>query len=379
MPAYHQMGHHTENLVGEVDGYAGVILSPVNSDPSAATETSQSSSQKQLDVVFDPQLYFPKSERGQLRKWSYFPTDFDTTDFTSESWWLTLLTALAREASALGATKICSPAIVPSATSDDYYVTTVKAANRLVDLLGSADKTLLTVWARLSELASSDRVMRTASIASSTEAGGVYLVLQSDVSPRLELSDPEQLKGAMRLIHALEFAGLPVLVGFSGPEVILWKAAGASSAATGKFFNLRRFTPGRFEDPQGGGGQLPYWFEESLLASLRESDLTRLMAGGLLDESPSNPFAAQILEQIRSSTGKAWVALGWRQYMHWFADAQRRIDAKELQVGPLLKDAEGKWERLNDSDLLMEEVKNDGKWLRPWRRALAEFNRPPVG
>jgi hypothetical protein len=48
--------------------------------------------------------------------------------------------------------------------------------------------------------------------------------------------------------------------------MILWKAAGATNCATGKFFNLRRFTISRFEEPDSsGGGQLGYWFEKALL------------------------------------------------------------------------------------------------------------------
>jgi hypothetical protein len=377
MPAYHQMGHQTENLVREVKGYTGIILSPVNVEPSSAKISVATWQESGLDIVFDPQLYFPRSERGQLHKWRYFPNDFDTADISSHTWWDAVLVNLVSETQSIGEIKVCSPAIVPSVANDDYYATTVRIANGLVKRLGAL-KTLLTLFVKIADLSSYERVMTIASIASGTKASGVYLVLQSDVVPRQELADPEQLKGAMRLIHALESAELPVLVGFTGPEVVLWKSAGANSCATGKFFNLRRFTPRRFDEPLGGGGQLPYWFEESLLASLRESDLTRFQSEGLLSNTSNNPFGIEILNQLRTNPGQPWLGLAWRCYMYWFADVQHRIDSGALVVGSLLKDAEKKWELLDEKNLLMEEVKNDGKWLRPWRRALVEYLKPPT-
>lgn len=376
MGAYQQMGHHTENLVEEVPGYDGVILSPMNVDPADAVEDARKWVEAGLDVVLDPQLYFPRSERGHLRKWSYFPSDFDTADFSSESWWDPVLAGVVSEAANLNVSRVCSPAIVPATYNNDYYAATAAVADRLGKQLKGTRPYLLTVLVKLAELADYQRVMAIASIASNTGAAGVYLVFQGDVAPRLELSDTEQLKGAMRLIQALEGSDLRVTIAFTGPEVVLWKAAGATSCATGKHFNLRRFTPGRFDDPTGGGGQLPYWFEESLLASLRESDLTRLAAAKLLS-GPSNPFGDQILAQMNDSPGKPWLAIAWRQYMHWFADVQRRIASRKTDLGELLKLAEAKWQALDDANHLMEEVKNNGSWLRPWRRALAEYQRTP--
>jgi hypothetical protein len=125
----------------------------------------------------------------------------------------------------------------------------------------------------------------------------------------------------MRLIRALESSRLPVLVACSSSDVVLWKAAGATSCATGKFANLRRFTVGRFSDQDEGGRQVAYWFEEPLLAFIRASDLARVQPHGM-GQAGSNPAAQQILAQIAAEPEKAWVALGWRQYMHWFADVE---------------------------------------------------------
>lgn len=384
MPAYHQMGHDSENLLLEsgLEAFRGMVASPVNyseSDMSRQIAGVRAvAGRRDFDVVFDPQLYFPRTERGCLRDWPYFPTDVDTGDRDSDVWWEPLVTSLASTVGGMSVNAICSPAEVPRAFPDAYFERTIRVGSMLAEALrGSAVRPIQTVIVGLAELSTPRRALEVASTVSSTKCSGVYLVLIGSTEPRRELAHVEELKGAMRLIHALEReAELPVLVGYCSTDVVLWKAAGATSVATGKFFNLRRFTLSRFEEPGGGGGQLPYWAEESLLSFLRESDITRVQGEQLLSPaSVSNPFGQRILQQLSQEPGKAWLALGWRQYMHWFADVEGRIGEGSSDVRTMLRDAENNWRQLEDADVLMEEQRNDGTWLRSWRRALAEYHK----
>jgi hypothetical protein len=202
------------------------------------------------------------------------------------------------------------------------------------------------------------------------ECRSIYLIFVTDLEPRRELSDAAELTGGMLLISLLEQSGLQVLVGFSSTDAILWKAAGATACATGKFFNLRS----RFEEPAGGGGQLPYWIEESLFAYLRETDVIRVRDEGLISEtSMRNPFRQAIFEAI--DAGQPWLALSWRHYMWWFADFEGRIARGEADPRFLLQQAENNWLLLQDRDVLFEEPRNNGSWIRPWRQSLADFRK----
>jgi hypothetical protein len=160
---------------------------------------------------------------------------------------------------------------------------------------------------------------------------------------------------------------------------LLWKAAGASDCASGKFFNLRRFTRERFEEPTAaGGGQLPYWFEEALLAFLREQDLLLARKNNLLSEaSLGNPFGPQILKLLdaaKSGDKKTpWLGVSWRQFLYWFADVQERIE-KGTSVDSLLSVADANWAKLERARVLFVERPNDGSWVRSWRNALNLFN-----
>ncbi|QIN80081.1 hypothetical protein GBA65_17890 [Rubrobacter marinus] len=244
-------------------------------------------------------------------------------------------------------------------------------------MAGTDVRSIQTLIVGLADLSVPGRGIEIASIASRTAASEIYIVISGDTLPRRELADTEGLKGAMRLVSALEGAGLPVLMGFTSSDMVLWKAAGASSCATGKFFNLRRFTSSRFEDESaGGGGQLPYWFEESLLAFLREPDITRIRARHpdmLSESSLRNPFGLEILEGLDSGEGRAWLGTSWRQFMYAFADLEHRISQSTVDVRSFLHRAEQNWRFLDDSSFFMDEMRNDGTWLRTWRIAEAEY------
>jgi hypothetical protein len=373
MTVLHQMGHASANLVREVAGFEGAIVSPVNSSPAEVSAHVAEFQNPQFRFVFDPQMYFPRTARGKTTTWSYYPADFDTAD-ASEDWWFDVGRNVIAAAQELNITHVCTPVNVPNVFSDDFYRATAEVSNRLCTAAGQGVSLSQTVLVRLDELAERDRAMAIASIVSNTSCRDVYLVICSDLEPRREYVHTEALKGAMRLIAALSASGIEVTVPFCGSEVVLWKAAGAKHCATGKFFNLRRFTPGRWEDPNEGGGQVPYWFEESLMALIRQSDLLRLRERNLFPLAAANFHGDQILELLAAGLGQPWVGHGWRQFMAWFASVNQRIEAG-LSVAQMLIDAEEHWAQLGEArpPLLMEEPRNDGRWIRPWRIALTEY------
>lgn len=376
MSVYHQMGHDSENLLSakHLENYKGAILSPVNYDRDHIIEqVKASTTRSDSEMIFDPQLYVPNSERGYLRNWSYFPVDVDTADLSSIEWWYRFLEALAAECLTLGPLNVCSPAVLPRSYTDEYFQTLVVLASLLQERLeGTGLSTIQTAVVGLADLAQPNRSMQISSILSRTKTQRIYLILVGDTEPRRELSDVEEIKGAMQLVNMLAQAGLRVLVAYCSSDMLLWRYAGAADCATGKFFNLRRFTRSRFDEPTSGGGQLPYWFEERLLAFLRDSDRVRIQKAGLFSNSSDrNPWAQDILTLLSENPAAPWLALSWRHYLWWFADAEARITDGTLDVPRALKESESIWKAIEDK-ILMEETRNDGSWLRAWRRACIE-------
>jgi hypothetical protein len=379
------MGHDTENLVGETDleEFTGIVLSPVNRDtPTLAQNVAIFRGKGGYDIVFDPQLYLPTSDRGCLPQQPYFPTDIDTADLTSDSWWAEIVDKLVPCVTSLEVDAVASPVLLPRAWSDDYFAHCAETSDKLAAALATSSiRSLTTVMVNFNEMGEKDRALRIASIVSEADSAGYYLVIVSDIEPRRELVGEDQLAGVMMLIHELEKTGQPVLVSHCSSDMILFKAAGARDCATGKFFNLRRFTKSRYEEPASGGGQLPYWFEHSLLAFLRGADVRRLQENGLghlvAAGASNNQWAQQILELFESHSDEAWVRLGWRQYLSWFGKTELTLVGSDplATVRTWLKSAEDNWRILEDSGLLMDEPRNDGGWIRSWRQAVGKFQR----
>lgn len=377
MSAYHQMGHDSRNLLSEKNlaAYRGAILSPINYTENEVMQQIDACDDMGFEFVLDPQLYYPNTARGKLTQWSYFPSDVDTADQSSNAWWQRLVSQIAETAERLQPAAVCSPSIVPRLFSMDYYSRCCEVTQDLRSALAKSNVgVLLSLLVRLGDLGDQGIVHRLASLISAGDIDRVFLVFVTDVEPRKELRAEEELKGAMRLIRYLEMNSIRVLVGYSSSDVVLWKAAGASDCATGKYFNVRRFTPSRWEPATGGGNQFPYWFEESLMAFLRESDLIRVKNAGLLTNSTQlNPYGAAILDKIGdSATPTPWLSLSWRQYLYWFANFEFHMTSHPEEADRALVAAENAWGVLETSRILMEEPANNGTWLRGWRRAIIE-------
>lgn len=377
MSAYHQMGHNSWNLVSEdaLSSFAGLILSPVNDSPTdtAANVKTLVDRRNDLDVVLDPQFYKPRSARGEIGTWAHFGTDFETANLDNSAWWKECCAKLTREALQVGATSICSPAVIPRVYSDEYYDSAVTCADVLQEVAGNAKlSSLMTAIVRLPELAQSGTPRRIASILTKARVNRVYLVLFDDLSPRDQRVDVEALSGAGALIGMLEDAGCRVLVSFTGLDMILWKANGASDVATGKFFNLRRFVPERWDDPQEKGRVVSYWTDPDLITWLREEDVRLLLRLGVIDKNQlgGNPYSEEILTVLDRQQGEAWLKLAWRQYMYWFAHTDGILSRERSLARNMLLRADGKWAEVERSKRMLFERTNNGEWVRAWLNAL---------
>ncbi|MHA1279694.1 MAG: hypothetical protein ACTSQ8_21025 [Candidatus Helarchaeota archaeon] len=383
MTAYLQMGHNTENLVGEEDleEFEGIILSPVNREPDKLSEDIPIFRERgDFDIILDPQLYYPRGERENLTLQPYFPAVFDTADFSAPEGWNGVIDNLVAFSAELGIDAVISPVLMPRRFSVDFYDTCTEVSHNLYNRIPSDIDTFTTCLVSLSELENGDHVKQIASILTRHDTDGFYIVVHTDIEPRREISDSDGLLNLMLLISLLGRSA-PVTVAYSSSDMILFKAAGATNCCTSKFFNLRRFTMSRFEEPPGGGGgQLPYWFSHNLLAFLREADIRRLQSnnyGHLVGGSHSGSSSGvAVLNHLDDNPDEPWLGKSWRQYLSWFGKTEQDVTDDGLPlVREWLLTSERNWQDIEDEDILMDEPRNDGRWLRPWRQALRDFSR----
>ncbi|HOI29925.1 MAG TPA: hypothetical protein PLZ15_09235 [Melioribacteraceae bacterium] len=383
MAAYFQMGHDTENLIGEKDLelFKGIILSPLNRTPKEIQDSvSLFRTKGEFDIVFDPQLYFPRSKRGKLKTHKYFPIDFETGDLNNRSWWNPIINQLSIYANFFDIDSFCSPVILSKSWRLDYYKLCAEIKDSLRNQIKKNNplkKCYQTVLINVKDLTDEDKIMRTATVISASESDGFYVVFVNDLHPRKESRDQDTILGSMKFISELKSSNVPILVSHCSSDMILYKYAGAHHCASGKFFNLRRFTESRFDESSEGKGQLAYWFEHSLLGFLREIDLLRIQNSNLNiinNGLTKNFWSNKILDNFKSIDSKPWIKFGWRQYLSTFSSIEKAIDVDKNSVIKWIRDAKHNWNILKQIPIFLDEPKNDGSWLIAWEKAIVNFN-----
>lgn len=381
MAAYLQLGNNSWNLLSEdlIGNYAGAVVNPINDRPAVVADRMAGLGERrtQLELILDPQLYNPSVSRGELPSWNYYPADFETANRSDLGWWRTCSERLVKTAKSLHVDAICSPTALPRTFSNDYYEFVLSVAQNSRDLAEHHGlRHLTTIIVDLDDLADADRAYEIASILTRNSIERVYLLVHSDLTPREPFNDTESLATAIHLIRLLR-EHMRVHVAFCGHDLILWKYAGAQEVSTGKFFNLRRFVPGRWEENESRGRPTPYWTDGELITLLRDQDVLMLdrshdwFRGRSFEE---NPASAQILKRLRAGSGEAWLALAWRQYLRWVANEDSRLTTTSRAREALLA-ADLRWKELDAAEVLFADRSNDGAWIRNWLNACALSKR----
>jgi hypothetical protein len=270
---------------------------------------------------------------------------------------------------------------MPRTFSDEYYDTIVTVANYVAEKTGSSGcRSILTALVGLTDLGRNQRYLSVASILGKFRGHHVYLVLADNHPPRLERTDSGALEGAARLIRLLAKAGYEVTVGFTSSEMILWKSAGAHNVASGKFFNLRRFTLGRWdEEAKKGGKPMWYWFEPSMLAFLREADINRFINEPfpLSELHRENPYSQGMLKKLKDPAQERMLADSWRQFLFWVAQCDAVLGTDIEKGSQIVAGAASMWKEVQAKKLKFEEEKNTGEWIHPWGVVINELLRRP--
>jgi hypothetical protein len=381
MAAYLQMGHDSWNLLDDdsLSNFGGIILSPVNDDQGKIAErlTRLGKRVDSLEVIFDPQLYNPATDKGHLPSWSHFPSDFETGMKGDLQWWSSVAANVIRAADSVNADTVCSPAFQPKQFSDEYYRLIVSIADATQSIAqDSGMETQITVIVPMSELVVPARASAIASILSSSDCDRIYLMFLDDNPAKDQYKDSEALPTAVHFVRLLSQA-MRVQVAFCSHDAVLWKFAGAQDVTSGKFMNLRRYSPKRWaEDETTGGTQISYWNEGSMLTLLRDADVLMLDRDGYFDRQnfSINPVSAEIIEILRSKSGLPWQAKSWRQYLRWLSNIDAELIAPE-SVQDFLEKADKKWDIFSKKRLKFQDRFNDGAWVRVWLNACSEASR----
>jgi hypothetical protein len=224
-----------------------------------------------------------------------------------------------------------------------------------------------------------DRALEIASILTSAECERVYLTfLCDDIEQRAPLKDAAALATAVHLVRLLA-ASMRVHVAFCAHDLLLWKLAGAQSISTGKWMNVRRFWPARWQEEEPGGLQVAYWSEDGLLTLIRDQEVLRLDRASWFAtrDFGANPASAQILEILRRQTGEAWLRLSGIQFLRWAVNTENLCQSDTPAAANLLSNAHANWGRVlapapGGLQMLFVDRFNTGEHATAWANAYYE-------
>jgi len=241
---------------------------------------------------------------------------------------------------------------------------------------GKKLETLLTVVVSLRDLTNPERAYSIASIVSRSLCDRVYLTfLNEDVLQQKEpLKEPSGLPTAVHLVKLLS-SEMRVHVAFAAHDIVLWKFAGATDISSGKYMNLRRFSPGRWEEEKKKGQPVAYWNEGSLLALLRNADVALLLRSGWFNgrDHSDNPATDRIMELIQSGSEKAWIKQSWLQYLRWISNAEAAWHGNAARAEEFLEESDRIWADIVDvRRILFQDRYNNGTHVRNWLNAVRE-------
>jgi hypothetical protein len=286
--AWHQCGHNSQKLVGELmqDGLGeGAIISPKDLALEKAKGYSEQYRRLGKGVLLDPQFYEPEFAAGKLTSYpmSEFRQSIAALGALPPSAISGLARALEIENRELGCEAVIAPAVPYEAARSDIAALNARlfdAAKAAGDAIGIP--TFATVVLGHSAT-TSDVAHGILSSATALNADGWYYGFEFDAQERL----PTDVDAVYRYCAAgltLACTGKPVLHACAGPLAIVSYGAGARGVGIGIWQNSWGFTRSKFQPTtgQGGGGDAPpRYFSVPLWGTIVHPDETLQLSATL--------------------------------------------------------------------------------------------------
>ena len=249
MELYLQLGHGMKSLSEELIlgwGKGTVIISPVNMDQSKIVDFAKKIYKKNGQVLFDPQLFYPKEGHKKLQAYDYWPNM--TNSITNTDTHLKTNHELLRINNGISTSQIILPGFE---MNKENFGSRLEWLKKSVDYFKSkTNKGLLaTLCLQSIPIRDSDAIERLVEALRVIPVEGYYIIPQPANNEYI-VSDPNWVIGMMKLISCLKLTKRKVIVGYSNHQGLIYALAHADAIASGTFMNTRSFVPGKFKNPK---------------------------------------------------------------------------------------------------------------------------------
>lgn len=260
MRLYFQCGNGFRSLSGRlsraVEG-ATYVLSPRDLSEPSQIEFSKQLRNSGNSVLFDPQLYAPRSDKPNFKSYRYWPRDCATGDEGALFSLLDDLAGLNRS--------LCSRGfILPGFKIDHVDRDPDSRTARILERTAAEAKQYglpryMTLCLCQNVLHDEVQVDRLVSLADKWDVEGVYVIAVHPDSDYF-VDNPFWMFQLMRLCAGFHLQGKKVILGYSNHQMLCMSCAGIEAIASGNWMNTRSFTFDKFRSDTGDIKRHKLWY-----------------------------------------------------------------------------------------------------------------------
>lgn len=326
MDLYLQFGYGMKNIVIELNkewGNVKVILSPRDITPNQLTKWSKDFQKNNVECLFDPQCYFPKSNHKNLTQYDYWNSSLSTNLASNVNYETGLIEKITYYNTLINSKEFIIPAIMRKYTEewfDQWKANSKKLAEVSRKLI--TGKSLLLTLALPADLLSQreDFIEELIDSAGKLDVDGFYIIAEPPAKQYL-VENPLWLSNLMQLCAGLKLQNKKIIVGYANHQLLCLSAAKVDAIASGTYLNVRRFS-NKFEDLEDEIKRKSTWFYyPPALSEYKIAFLDIAFSNGIIDKmKPAGKMESDYIKLLFSgvmpSTTSFKEGMAFKHYLH---------------------------------------------------------------
>lgn len=249
MDLYLQMGHGMQSMVCELfkqwNG-GNVIISPVNIPQDNLSSFSQKIKQVNGNILFDPQLFYPKEGHLKLQAYDYWP--LSNVSVADDSVKDNINRELLRLNKILDTSAIILPGMEINEKQYSYAINWINKSAKYFST--KTDKPLYaTICLYPETIRNTESIEQLYLLLNNLPVDGFYIIPHPSNGDYL-VSDELWTIGLLKLISCLKLSKKKVIVGYTNHQGLIYSLANVDAIASGNYMNTRSFVPSKFKSPK---------------------------------------------------------------------------------------------------------------------------------
>ncbi|GAU78157.1 hypothetical protein [Fusibacter sp. 3D3] len=326
MEFYLQFAHGMKSMTIEMAkkwGGVKVILSPRDITPEQLKKWSSDFKKNNVECLFDPQCYFPKSNHKKLSQYDYWDNSLATNMGSMLSYEEQLIEKVLSYNNVVETKKFIIPSYLIN-YSEDWLIKWKKYSEKVVDAANkielSKEKLLTLVLPSELLLQHEEVIEKFIEEAITLDIDGYYIVPQPPEEKYL-VDNPLWFTNLMLICAALKLNEKKVIVGYGNHQMLSLATAKIDGFASGTYLNARRFS-NKYDDQDMGIKRKTTWYYcPQAMSEYKISFLDSAYSSGSImllkpDEGLTNEYSDLLFSNVMPSTVQFNETKAFMHYFH---------------------------------------------------------------